>query len=389
VEKAPSGEKSLSESSDAVLGDPSASSWPCGTVQLYVPAAAGDGSDMIARVFAQAMSEETGGNFVVVNDATGGGSVAACPVISSVAVKMGPWEYFALGLLAITLVVSLSRGKMLKGFIGAAIGLLSTQIGYAPISSTPRFTFGSYYLSGGFNMVCVLTGLFAGCMIMHDYAKGETGISGTFQGNIGRFHFPLKDMKDNVVNGVRSFLIGLGIGFLPGMGAALSNVVAYSVAKNSSKHPEEFGKGCVDGIIAPEVANNASVGGAIIPMLLKAPYHYLYPAILVLSLIGVYTNSGNIFSVFMAMAFTALGLWMGYAGIPATPFILSYVLGGTLETNFRKAISFARGDVFMFFKRPVSCILLLIVVFSVLRPYIQPLFQKKEVFKRGKDDSRK
>ena len=375
--------------SDAVPGDPSASSWPCGTVQLYVPAAAGGGSDMIARVFAQAMSEETGGNFVVVNDATGGGSVAACPVISSVAVKMGPWEYFALGLLAITLVVSLSRGKMLKGFIGAAIGLLSTQIGYAPISSTPRFTFGSYYLSGGFNMVCVLTGLFAGCMIMHDYAKGETGISGTFQGNIGRFHFPLKDMKDNVVNGVRSFLIGLGIGFLPGMGAALSNVVAYSVAKNSSKHPEEFGKGCVDGIIAPEVANNASVGGAIIPMLLKAPYHYLYPAILVLSLIGVYTNSGNIFSVFMAMAFTALGLWMGYAGIPATPFILSYVLGGTLETNFRKAISFARGDVFMFFKRPVSCILLLIVVFSVLRPYIQPLFQKKEVFKRGKDDSRK
>lgn len=252
----------MSESSDAVLGDPSASSWPCGTVQLYVPAAAGDGSDMIARVFAQAMSEETGGNFVVVNDATGGGSVAACPVISSVAVKMGPWEYFALGLLAITLVVSLSRGKMLKGFIGAAIGLLSTQIGYAPISSTPRFTFGSYYLSGGFNMVCVLTGLFAGCMIMHDYAKGETGISGTFQGNIGRFHFPLKDMKDNVVNGVRSFLIGLGIGFLPGMGAALSNVVAYSVAKNSSKHPEEFGKGCVNGIIAPEVANNASVGGS-------------------------------------------------------------------------------------------------------------------------------
>ena len=384
--------------SDAVPGDPSASSWPCGTVQLYVPAAAGGGSDMIARVFAQAMSEETGGNFVVVNDDTGGGSVAACPVISSVAVKMGPWEYFALGLLAITLVVSLSRGKMLKGFIGAAIGLLSTQIGYAPISSTPRFTFGSYYLSGGFNMVCVLTGLFAGCMIMHDYAKGETGISGTFQGNIGRFHFPLKDMKDNVVNGVRSFLIGLGIGFLPGMGAALSNVVAYSVAKNSSKHPEEFGKGCVDGIIAPEVANNASVGGAIIPMIALGIPGDGTTALLLggLTIHGIEAGplmQKNypvfVYMIFMAMAFTALGLWMGYAGIPATPFILSYVLGGTLETNFRKAISFARGDVFMFFKRPVSCILLLIVVFSVLRPYIQPLFQKKEVFKRGKNDSRK
>ena len=247
-------------------------------------------------------------------------------------------------------------------------------------------------------MVFVMTGLLAGCMIMHDYAKGETGISGTFQGNIGRFHFPLKDMKDNVVNGVRSFLIGLGIGFLPGMGAALSNVVAYSVAKNSSKHPEEFGKGCVDGIIAPEVANNASVGGAIIPMIALGIPGDGTTALLLggLTIHGIEAGplmQKNypvfVYMIFMAMAFTALGLWMGYAGIPATPFILSYVLGGTLETNFRKAISFARGDVFMFFKRPVSCILLLIVVFSVLRPYIQPLFQKKEVFKRGKNDSRK
>ncbi len=369
-------------------------------------------------------------------------AMIACPVISSVAVKMGPWEYFALGLMAITLVVGLSKGNMLKGFISAAIGLLITQIGYAPISSTPRFTFGSYYLSGGFNMVCVLTGLFAGCMIMNDYAKGETGVSGTFSGKIERFHLPIKDIVSNIGNIIRSFLIGLGIGFLPGMGAALSNVVAYTVEKNHSKHPEEFGQGCVDGIFAPEVSNNAAIGGAIIPMIalgipgdgttalllggltihgieagplmqrnypvfvymifmaavfaaviallveifgiqafpmiLKAPYHYLYPAILVLSLTGVYTNAGNVFSVFMAMAFTALGLWMGYAKIPTTPFILAYVLGSTLETNFRKAISFSRGDMLMFFKRPVSCILLIIAILSVAWPYIRRVMQKKK-----------
>lgn len=362
-------------------------------------------------------------------------AMIACPLISSWAVKMGPWEYFALGLMAITLVVGLSRGKMFKGFISAAIGLLITQIGYAPISSTPRFTFGSYYLAGGFNMVCVLTGLFAGCMIMHDYAKGETGVSGIFSGKIERFHLPLKDITNNIKNMIRSFLIGLGIGFLPGMGASLSNVVAYTIEKNNSKHPEEFGKGCVDGIFAPEVSNNAAIGGAIIPMialgipgdgttalllggltihgieagplmqrnhpvfvymifmaavfaaiialiveifgirafplLLKAPYHYLYPAILVLSLTGVYTNAGNVFAVFMAMVFTALGLWMGYAGIPTTPFILAYVLGSTLETNFRKAVSFSRGDLTMFFKRPVSCILLIIAILSIVWPYIQ------------------
>ncbi len=370
-------------------------------------------------------------------------AMIACPIISDWAIKMGPWEYFGLGVLAITLVIGLSKGKMFKGFIAAGIGLLITQVGYSPISSTPRFTFGSYYLAGGFDMVCVLTGIFAGATILQDYAKGNTGAAGIFTGKIDRFHLPLKDLKNNVVNIIRSFAVGLGIGFLPGMGASLSNVVAYSMEKNASKHPEEFGQGCVDGIIAPEVSNNAAIGGAIIPMislgipgdgttalllggltihgieagpllqknhpifvymifmaavfaaiialvvemggvklfplLLKAPYHYLYPGILVIALTGVYTNTNNMFGIFMALVFTALGLWMSYAGIPVTPFILSFVLGSTLETNFRKAISFAKGDMGTFFTRPVSCILLLIAVISVVRPFAMDYWKKKKM----------
>lgn len=367
-------------------------------------------------------------------------AMIACPVISAFAVKMGPWEYFALGLMAITLVVSLSKGKMLKGFIGAGLGLLITQVGYSPISSTPRFTFDSYYLAGGFNMISVLTGMFAGSMILMDYAKGETGAAGAFSGKIERFILPIKEFAANIVNSIRSFLIGLGIGFLPGMGAALSNVVAYAMAKNSSKHPEQFGEGCPDGIIAPEVANNASIGGAIIPMvslgipgdgttalllggltihgieagpllqknepvlvymifmaavlgavismlievfgiklfplLLKAPYHFLYPAILVVSFLGAYTNASNMFAVYCALGFTALGIWMNYADIPATPFILSYVLGLTLESNFRSAVSYAHGDFSTFFTRPVSCVLLLVAVGSVAWPYLKGLLVK-------------
>lgn len=369
-------------------------------------------------------------------------AMVACPIISDWAIKMGPWEYFGLGVLAITLVIGLSRGKMFKGFIAAGIGLLITQVGYSPISSTPRFTFGTYYLAGGFDMMCVLTGIFAGATILQDYAKGSTGAAGIFTGKIDRFHFPFKDFRDNVGNAVRSFLVGLGIGFLPGMGASLSNVVAYSMAKNSSKHPEKFGQGCVDGIIAPEVSNNAAIGGAIIPMislgipgdgttalllggltihgieagpllqtnhpvfvymvflaamfaalialvvemggvkffpmLLKAPYHYLYPGILVVALIGVYTNTNNMFGIFMTLVFTGLGLWMSYAGIPATPFILAFVLGETLESNFRKAVSFARGDMSTFFTRPVSCILLLIAIFSVVRPFAVDYWKKRK-----------
>ena len=194
-------------------------------------------------------------------------AMVACPIISAFALKMGPWEYFALSLMAITLVVSLSKGNMLKGFIGAGLGLLATQVGNAPISSTPRFTFGSYNLTGGFNMIAVIVGLFACSMIMMDFAKGSTGAAGTFSGKIGKFKFPGKELASNIVNTIRSFLIGLGIGFLPGLGAGLSNIVAYAMAKSASKHPEEFGNGCPDGIIAPEVANNASIGGAIIPMI--------------------------------------------------------------------------------------------------------------------------
>ena len=363
-----------------------------------------------------------------------------CPVIASLAVKMGPWEYFSLAFMAITLVVSLSQGKMLKGFIGAAIGLFITQIGYAPISATRRFTFGSRYLSGGFNMLTVLIGIFAGTMIMLSYANRDKGATMEFSQKVEKFQFPGKEIMENAVNIVRSFLIGLFIGFLPGMGPALSNVVSYSTAKNSSKHPEKFGTGCADGIFAPEVANNASIGGAIIPMVslgipgdsttvlllsaltiqgispgpllqkmqpevvdmifiagifsaifalliqivgirilpnvLKIPYHFLYPAILVLSFMGVYASTTNMFSIYSILGFTALGIWMTWADIPVTPFILSFVLGTTLETNFRNAISYAGGDWTSFFRRPVSCILLIIAIGSVLMPLIRKKTQK-------------
>ena len=362
-------------------------------------------------------------------------AMLACPVIAALAVKMGPWEYFALAFMAITLVVSLSKGKMLKGFIGAALGLFITQIGYSPISSTPRFTFDSFYLAGGFNALTVLIGLFAGSMIMIDYATKNGSNKNNFNQKIEKFYFPGKEILENKFNILRSFLIGLFIGFLPGMGPALSNVVSYSTAKSSSKHPEKFGTGCEEGLFAPEVANNASIGGAIIPMVslgipgdgttvlllsalsihgiyagpllqknnptlvsmifvagiisaifaliiqiigirylpavLNVPYHFLYPAILIISFMGVYANTCNMFSIFSILLFVALGIWMTYADIPVTPFVLSFVLGTTLETNFRNAISYAHGDWTSFFTRPASCILLLLAAASVLSPLVK------------------
>ena len=362
-------------------------------------------------------------------------AMIACPIISSFAVKLGPWEYFGLGLLAITMVVGVSKGRMLKGIMSASVGLLLTMVGYAPVSSTPRFMFGSSQLASGFSMIAAVAGIFAGSMILIDYTSSSDGDDKSFKGEIGSFKLPVKDFAANIWNTIRSFLIGLGIGFLPGMGSGLSNVVAYAAARNASKNPEKFGKGCPDGIIAPEVSNNASIGGAIIPMislgipgdtttalllagltihgieagplmqqynpvftnmifvaallgavsalvieilgirifplLLKAPYHYLYPAILILCLAGVYSNTHSMFAVYTALGFTALGIWMDYADIPLTPFILAYVLGSILESNFRKAVSYSKGDLTTFLTRPVSCIFIIAAVISIVWPLVK------------------
>lgn len=375
-------------------------------------------------------------------------AMVACRIIAKLAIKLGPWEYFALGFCAITLVITLSKGNMMKGLISAGLGILFSVVGTAPISGTPRFTFGNYYFTGGFSLTCVMIGIFAGRIILYEYGKGDKlGDSQKEDIKIGGFHLPILDVINNIGNIVRSFFVGLWIGFLPGMGAALSNVVAYALAKSSSKHPEEFGHGCIDGVFAPEVANNASIGGALIPCialgipgdtatalligaltvhgvdvgpllfknqpamvyvifmaamfgavfvligeiagmrylpkLLTVPYQYLYPAIIVICFAGVYISSGNMFAVFAAIIFTFIGIWMQYAGIPNSPFTLAFVLSSILETYFRRALTMKSWTAF--FTRPISCILILVSLASVVWPLLRERYFKR-TFDQVEDD---
>lgn len=355
--------------------------------------------------------------------------------IADIALKLGPWEYFSLCLMAITLVVGLSNGSIFKGLLSAFIGLWLSCVGADMVTNQLRFTFGNTNLYGGINVISMLMGTFALQQVATSYAKGEQEMPQVDTKSLGGFGLGLKDFADNMKTILVSLGIGLGIGFLPGMGSGVSNLIAYGQAKKTSKHPEEFGTGVEAGVWATEVANNAGVGGAIIPMialgipgdgttvllmsamtihgltagpmfistnpvlanlifaavlvsailvfvtqlltkrwfpyLLKAPYHYLYSTILMICFMGAFSASTSMFTVYMVLGFGVLGILMDAFKMPMTPLMLSFILGSKIESYFRMGCSYAKGDMTPFLTHPISLIFILIAVYSVIGPVIK------------------
>lgn len=363
------------------------------------------------------------------------------PYIADLAMKLGPWEYFSLCFCAITLVAALSKGSIFKGLFSAFLGLFLCTVGVAPIDGAYRFTFGNIYLGGGLDMVALMLGVYAIKQVTCDYAKGQQELPEVKVGKISGFGVKLSDITHNIGVILKSFFVGLWIGFLPGMGSGLSNMVAYAQAKAGSKHPETYGTGEAGGIWASECSNNASVGGALIPMvalgipgdavtalllsglmihglqpgpllissnpqivylifaavmlsaffvlaeqffgmrwfplLLKLPYHYLYGVILVMCFIGAFTSTNTTFNVLCVLIFAALGVMLDVFHIPTSPLILAFILGPKLEEYFRKGVSYAKGDYSAFLTRPISLLFLLIAVFCVVWPYLKPVLSRK------------
>ncbi|MGE4353880.1 MAG: tripartite tricarboxylate transporter permease [Oscillospiraceae bacterium] len=362
--------------------------------------------------------------------------------IADLALKLGPWEYFSLCFLAITLVASLSKGSTAKGLLAAGVGLLAASIGMDPVTASIRFTFGSVNFMGGINMISAMLGVYALQQVASNLAHGSQSMPDVTASNVKGIGVRRSDFTENAGLIIQSFLVGLWIGFLPGMGSGLSNMVSYAYAKSSSKHPEEFGTGCPAGILASEVSNNASIGGALIPMislgipgdvptallisgliihglqpgpllftsnpeivylvfacvlvatvlvlgfqlfskrwfpyLLKAPYHYLYSAILLMCFVGAYTASTSMFNVWLMIAFGIIGLMFEMAEIPVSPMILAFILAGNLESYFRKGMSYADNGILAFVTRPISLLFLTIAVVSVIWPYLKSLFIKQK-----------
>ncbi|MEG1720069.1 MAG: tripartite tricarboxylate transporter permease, partial [Pseudoflavonifractor sp.] len=190
------------------------------------------------------------------------------PTLAQVALKFGSYEYFAVGLFSITMMCALVKGSIVKGLVSGILGLVLAMVGAAPIDGLPRLTFGVHALDGGFDILPVLIGLFAiSEVISTAMKKGATEEAVIQNFKIKGLGFTVKEGISQIWNAIRSGLIGIAIGILPGIGGGTSNILSYTVAKNSDKHPERFGTGVIDGIVASETANNASIGGALIPLM--------------------------------------------------------------------------------------------------------------------------
>lgn len=361
--------------------------------------------------------------------------------LSILATKFGPFEYFTLIMMAMVLIASVSEGSLAKGLISGLLGMLISMPGVDPANGMPRLTFDWYMLNGGLQLLPVLIGTFAVSQIIADALDvGQIGERSEF--NSRGVLMSLRDLKKHGVNMIRSSVIGTWIGILPGIGASIGSVVAYTTAKNMSATPEEFGKGSEEGIIASEAANNATVGGALIPLiamgipgsvidailigaltihsiqpgptlfltnadivwgiiatcllanilmwimmtssvryiakLIYLPRSYVLPIVMVFCVIGSYALNNTMFDIWVMLGFGVVGFLLERAKIPLGPFVIGFVLAPLAEEKLRSGLMMTAGDITPIFTRPFSLTFTVAAVALLLWPLISDWRRRRQ-----------
>lgn len=300
------------------------------------------------------------------------------PSLATIALKFGPQEFFAICLFALTMIGAMVGDNLWKGLISGIAGITLSLFGIASIGGVARFTFGIQDLENGFSQLLVMIGLFAVAEVLKVAASGIKAKEGILL----EYHtkgsgLTLKEFKEQFVNFIRSALIGIGIGILPGIGGATSNIIAYSVAKQQSKYPEKFGTGIIDGIVASESSNNAAIGGALIPIVeyggirmfvkvLAVPKYILLPAVLILCIVGTYGTNHSMFDVWTALIFGVIGYFMAKHHFPQAPLILGFVLGSTIEENLIRGLMYTNNNFWAFFESTIAAVFMLVPVGVVI-----------------------
>lgn len=363
------------------------------------------------------------------------------PPLTKLAYEFGAPEYSALMLLGLIGAVVLASGSLIKALTMVVLGLLLGQINTDAITAVPRFSFGIPELMDGIDFVIIAMGLFSFGEIILNLGKSAAQRE-VFTKNVGSLWPSKEEFKEASPAVLRGTLLGCVLGVLPGAGPILASFASYSIEKKLSKTPEEFGKGAICGVAAPEAANNAGAQTAFIPMLtlgiptsavmalmigamtimgiqpgpqvmtsnpqlfwglitsmwignlmlvilnlpligvwvklLTIPYRFLFPAIMAFCAIGVFTLSNNTFDVYCAAVFAVIGFLFSRFGFEPAPLILGFILGPMLEENLRRSLLMSRGDWSIFIQRPISATMIGIIFLMLIAMALPSIKRKRQ-----------
>jgi TctA family transporter len=359
------------------------------------------------------------------------------PPLAEIALQFGPADYFSLMVLGLVASVVLAQGSLLHAFGMVMLGLLLGMIGTDVTSGAQRYTFDIPELADGIGFVVVAMGMFGLAEIVRNLER-EEGRSLMVK-KITSLMPTKEDWKRMIPAILRGTAIGSAVGILPGSGSILGSFAAYSIEKKISKNAAQFGTGAIEGVAAPESANNAGAQTSFIPMLtlgipsnpvmalmigamiiqgiqpgpsviteqpalfwgiivsmwlgnfflivlnlpliglwvrmIMVPYHFLYPAILVFCAIGVFSLNNREFDIYLMALFGLLGYVFSKLGCEPAPMLLAFILGPLMEEYLRRAMLISRGDLMVFLKRPISATLLGLAVLAMCAVLI-PAFGK-------------
>jgi putative tricarboxylic transport membrane protein len=348
------------------------------------------------------------------------------PVISAVAVNIGPPEYAGIMVFALASVVLLAGDSIVKGVLSALAGLLLATVGVDIISGASRYTFDQVDLLDGIEFIALSVGIFAVAEVLVNIEQKLDRPIFTVPRRLRELMPTRQDLKDSRFAMAQGSVIGFLVGSLPGAGSTVASFLSYTVQRRFTPNKGTFGKGAVDGVAAPEAANNSETGGAMIPLfslgipgsgttaillgalilygldpgpllfeenpdivwpiiasmyignvmllvlnlplvplfasVLRIPYHLLYPGILIVSIVGVYSVRNSLFDVVLLAVFGLVGYIMRKADVPAAPLVLAFVLGPLAERAVRQALIISQNDWSIFLTRPVALAFLVLAL---------------------------
>jgi len=373
--------------------------------------------------------------------------IIIAPPLAKFALKFTNFQYFWLGMFGLSMSAVLSTGNNVRGLISAVLGLLVSTVGIDITTGFPRFTFGNIELMGGIGFIPVMVGLFGISEVFKNVKSRDRLIQRTIHDkiNVSLFKTLLIVWERKWIL-LKSSFIGTCVGALPGAGADIAAWVAYGIEKKTSKKPEEFGKGSIDGVIAPTGANNAALGGTWIPALvfgvpgdsitaivlgamlmyglkpgplifrqspdlvkgifaialisqfflipigllgikaygriLSLPRNIIMVFVLIFSVVGSYAIRNSIFDIYIMLFFGVVGYMFENLNIPLAPMVLGIILGPMIEDNLRVGLIKTGGNYLPFLTNPISAVLVLLIIFTFFSNNIINLFRM--IFRKNK-----